>query len=154
MRLVDVYQTTDAPRHLYELLGEREPHHNISHKAMPTWQEHLQFIDSRPYLAWYLAEVADVGCVGSCYLSRGREIGIFVYKRHRGKGYGVGIGRMLWSQHPGRLLCNLNPDNMASRRMVERIGFRPLQVTYSLDAVPVAEEEPEEYDIASIGFAD
>ncbi len=40
MRLVDIYSVTDAADTLWRLLAEREPHQNISHRRMPTLQEH------------------------------------------------------------------------------------------------------------------
>ena len=39
---------------LYELLAERDPVANISHREMPTFDQHRKFVDSRPYKAWYL----------------------------------------------------------------------------------------------------
>ena len=35
---------------LYELLSERDPVANISHKQMPTYDEHIRFVTSKPYL--------------------------------------------------------------------------------------------------------
>ena len=52
IRLADVYKVPDAPRFLYELLAERDPIANISHKKMPSWQEHWKFIASEPYKFW------------------------------------------------------------------------------------------------------
>ena len=34
---------------LYELLKKRDPRTNISHRAMPTYQNHVKFIKSKPY---------------------------------------------------------------------------------------------------------
>src|SRR5258708_39663719 len=41
-------------RFLYQLLKDRSQIANISHERMPTFQEHLAFVDSHPYHAWYL----------------------------------------------------------------------------------------------------
>ena len=54
MKLIDVYASPEAARVLYELLAERNPEQNISHKAMPSFDEHCAFVASKPYQAWYL----------------------------------------------------------------------------------------------------
>ena len=41
-------------RFLYELLKEREPSTNISHRKLPTFSEHLNFVLSKPYSKWYI----------------------------------------------------------------------------------------------------
>ena len=41
-------------RFLYNLLKERDPRANISHKKMPTYNEHVMFVSSRPYSKWYV----------------------------------------------------------------------------------------------------
>ena len=49
LRLVDVYDTynpSPPETYLYEMLGEREMTHGISHKGMPTYKEHCAFVDS------------------------------------------------------------------------------------------------------------
>ena len=66
----------------HQLLAEREPHENISHREVPTWADHCAFMQSRPHAAWYwfASEGEPAGCV---YLSRQREIGVGVLKKHR-----------------------------------------------------------------------
>ena len=39
---------------LYDLLKERDPKSNISHKKMPTFLQHKKFIKSGPYSKWYI----------------------------------------------------------------------------------------------------
>src|SRR5882724_9540483 len=79
MRLVDIYTDIhQALPLLWRLMEEREPHENISHKRMPTWREHEDFVCSVPYAAWYL--ICDEEPVGGVYLTRQREIGIGVLK--------------------------------------------------------------------------
>lgn len=133
MRLVDLYRVAEAPALLYRLLEEREPDVNISHKAMPSWRQHLAFIRSRPYRAWYLIE-ADGGYVGAVYLSRQNEIGVFVLREHRGKGYGSAAVRKVMERHRSvkRFLANINPRNQRSIALFSDLGFRHIQNTYEL----------------------
>ena len=41
-------------RFLYDLLKERTSSTNISHKKMPTYKEHVKFVNSKPYAKWYV----------------------------------------------------------------------------------------------------
>lgn len=131
MNLVSVYDRPDeATGVLYDLLSERDETININHKRMPCYEEHQAFVLSEPYLAWYLIE--DAGYLGSIYLTRQREVGLFIFNEHQGKGYGRLALELLRAKHPGRLLANISPKNIRSLRFFERLGFEPLQVTYEL----------------------
>jgi RimJ/RimL family protein N-acetyltransferase len=138
LTLVDVYDdSADSYGRtcvaLFGLLAEREAHQNISHKSMPTWDEHSEFVASRPYLHWYMI-VSDYRAgviLGSCYLSRQREIGVSVYRAYRGRGIGKWAVQELMRRHPGRFLANVNPLNDASARLFEGLGFKLIQHTYA-----------------------
>lgn len=41
-------------RFLYQLLKLRKPLENISHKNMPSYNEHTKFVKSKPYQKWYI----------------------------------------------------------------------------------------------------
>jgi len=131
--LVSVYRLPKtAPELLYRLLGEREPHVNISHRGMPTWKSHVKFIASHPYSAWYLIRSGQ-DHVGAIYLTTLGEIGIGVLAQWRGHGFGRAAIRALMRKHPrGRFLANINPGNATSIRMFSDMGFRIIQQTYEL----------------------
>jgi RimJ/RimL family protein N-acetyltransferase len=133
MALVSVYRLPKrAPQILYQLLHEREPHVNISHRVMPTWQQHRKFIEQRPYRAWYLIK-AGSDYVGAIYLTSMNEIGIGILAQCQGHGFGARAVRLLMRRHGRRrYLANLNPRNDRSRRMFERLGFAIIQHTYEL----------------------
>lgn len=138
MKLVSVYEDLRRCRMaafegncrlLYQLLQERKPEESISHKEMPTWEEHCTFVMSQPYLGWYLAWVNDK-VVGACYLTHQREIGVSILLSERGHGYGVDAVQCLIAKFPGRFLANINPANSASLMMFRKLGFGgPIQVT-------------------------
>ena len=137
MKLIDVYASPEAARVLYELLAERNPEQNISHKAMPSFDEHCAFVASKPYQAWYLiVDDTDVASapkvVGAIYLSKAREVGLFIFKRYQAMGYGKAALRRLNALHPGRLLANVAPGNGRSHRFFSDRGFKLVQVTYEL----------------------
>ena len=56
MNLISIYERPDRALVLHQLLEEREPEANISHKAMPSWEEHVRFVESKPYEAWYFID--------------------------------------------------------------------------------------------------
>lgn len=131
MELVSVYETLDAPRILYQLLREREAWQSISHKAMPSEADHMSFYLSRPYLSWCLIAPRPF-VVGAVYLTKQREIGVFVFKRYRGNGFGKNAIRMMMEHRPGAFLANVNPANEPSKKLFEGLGFKKIQETYAL----------------------
>ena len=138
MRLIAVYDGIYkiGVDELYELLRERTEQQSISHKKMPTYQEHCRFVDSKPYKDWFLIE--DHGeAVGAIYLTHQNEIGVFIFKKYQGKGYGPLAIHMLMCRFPGeRFLANINPNNAASIKCFTQLGFKLIQQTYELEEQP------------------
>lgn len=142
MILRPIQGVPDAAEILYRLLRERsaEGSVNISHRAMPSWEEHLAFIDSTPFRAWYLIEVEGqiVGYVSATFQN---EIGIVLFQKYRSSGYGARAVKMLMEKHAplpaipskraAEWLANINPANERSVRMFCGLGFRVRQVTYA-----------------------
>lgn len=144
--LVDVYQTYSSMHVLYELLGERKPEESISHKRMPTWEEHCDFVRSRPYTAWYIIDI-DSEPVGAVYLSRQREVGIGIFKRHRGKGYAKQAITELLEKYPGKVYANINPANGPSISLFRSLNFQgPIQVTLERDCSSPPNSQPHTSD--------
>lgn len=150
MKLLPISEYPDHAKILYDLLAERPAEASISHKAMPTWEEHLEFIGQKPgawgsgrahpYQAWYIAQEwlsHDDGMqvVGSVYLTNANEIGVSVFAKYQGHGFGEEAVRMLMELHwPRRFLANVAPGNEPSRRMFEKLGFKLIQQTLALEA--------------------
>ena len=136
IELVSVYNDPAAYGLLHDLLAERSPEESISHKKMPSYFEHIQFVDSKPYKAWYLVIEESEGYVGAVYLSRQNEIGVGIFKAHRGKGYGEAAVKELMRRCPltegDRYLANVNPSNDVSRAMFEKLGAKVIQYTYEV----------------------
>jgi RimJ/RimL family protein N-acetyltransferase len=134
IRLVDVYseiaESRLATKFLYKLLEERDPVANISHREMPTFEQHTDFVYSLPYKAWYIVWAQDEP-VGATYLSYADEIGISILKSHQGKGYGEAAVQLLMRMNPGKqFLANIAPRNVRSIAMFEGLGFEPCQITF------------------------
>ena len=133
MKLVDVYSSPHAARVLYDFLKERDPNVNISHKEMPAWERHLDFMASRPYQAWFLIQSDDEEFVGSIYVTGKSEVGLFIFKAHRRKGYGSQAFAELRLHHPERLLANISPTNTLSQSFFKKHGFKLIQETYIVE---------------------
>lgn len=143
MRLIPISEHPDHAKILYDLLAERTAEQSISHREVPTLQQHLDFIEKMDpdngyleerYGEWNLIEVDDV-IVGSIYVTQRDEIGISIFKLHQRKGYGTAaIGLQIKQWGRGRYLANINPLNEASRKMFEKLGFKHIQNTYALEA--------------------
>jgi len=117
---------------LFELLKERDPHTNISHKKMPSYNEHLKFIKSKPYTKWYVILKSEYR-IGSIYLSKNDEIGIFLSKKYQGKNIGNDALSELIRKNPReRYLANVNPKNKKSSIFFKNNNFKLIQHTYEM----------------------
>ena len=115
---------------LYDLLKNRNPNVNISHKKMPSFKEHIKFIDSKPYSKWYIIR-QNSEKVGSIYLSKQNEIGLFLKNNVQGRNIGTKALNLLITKNPKkRILANINPKNKKSIKFFEKNGFKLIQYTF------------------------
>lgn len=115
---------------LYELLKERDPIANISHRKMPSYSEHEKFVKSKPYAKWYVIKSENYRA-GSIYLTKNNEIGIFMKKNMRDKNIGKTALEILMKKNPKkRYLANVSPDNAKSQKFFLGRGFKLIQYTY------------------------
>lgn len=139
-RLANVYTTRNSYAVLYDLLKERTKAQSISHQVMPTLHEHIDFVRSMPYEAWYLiCQYPGSAPVGSIYLTRLREVGIFIFRAHQHNGYATAALDLLRAQHPGRMLANVSPANAPSLAFFRNHG-KVIQITYELPNQPREEQ--------------
>jgi RimJ/RimL family protein N-acetyltransferase len=131
IKLRDVNQSDF--RFLYNLLKERDPNVNISHKKMPTYSEHVKFVKSKPYTKWCIIESGKQK-VGSIYLSKNDEIGIFLKKRFQGENIGQQSLWLFMKMNPRkRYLANVSPTNTVSQKFFKKNDFRLIQYTYEFE---------------------
>ncbi len=131
-KFLPVPMVPDGIEFLYGLLGEREDHVNISHKKMPTFEEHEAFVKSEPYEAWYIM-LDDDDFVGSVYLTDRREVGIFISKLHQGMRYGSEALAFMEKTHGLPIYANISVNNPGSVAFFRSKGFTPLQITLLKD---------------------
>ena len=122
----------DDHRFLFELLEQRQLFANISHKKMPTWDEHVEFVKSKPYLKWYIIYSKEEK-IGTISLTFENEIGIFIKKGTEGKGIGSHALKMLIEKKSNlRYLANINPKNKESIKFFKKNRFKLIQYTYEI----------------------
>jgi len=118
---------------LYELLKERKITTNISHKKMPSFIQHEKFVVSKPYLKWYVINECEKD-MGSIYLTKNNEIGLFILKKYQNKKLGFKALTLMIKKHPkSQYLANINPKNRKSIQFFKQNGFKLIQYTYVLN---------------------
>ena len=139
MRLVSVYENqVRSARTLYVLLEERPGDGNISHAAMPTWEEHKAFIASRPFLLWLMIE-HEGEYVGAIEANDRNEFGVSILQRYQRWGLGSAALKLFMDTHKplpaapairnGCWLANVAPGNKPAHAFFEKHGFRLIQET-------------------------
>lgn len=134
----------------WQLLKERPECANITHKAMPTREEHMAFVAAHPYRQWYVIESDVVRDprphrvpVGTIYASHQNEIGIAILREHQRHGWASRAIQELIEFLPplpgipgarsGWWLANVSPYNQPSLDLFWRkLGCHKLQVTFQL----------------------
>jgi len=118
---------------LFQLLKNRDSRANISHKKMPTYQQHVKFVKSKPYSKWYII-IQSKEKVGSIYLSKTNEIGIFILKIFQKQNIGKSALNELFKKNPRKhYLANVNPKNRKSIQFFKNNGFKLIQYTFELE---------------------
>lgn len=132
---------------LFALLEERPPEANISHQRMPTFEEHLRFVRSKPYRRWLMVErVIDGGDrigVGAVYATDKNEIGIAILRAHQRRGYAreaiVELMRQIQplagesSVRRGKFIARVAPNNKVSQKFFESMfDAKLIELTYEL----------------------
>ena len=99
---------------------------------MPTYNKHINFISSKPYSKWYIIYFERTK-VGSIYISKQNEIGIFIMKKFLKKRIGSEALEIIIKSNPRKqFLANINPKNKKSIEFFKKNGFKILQHTYEL----------------------
>ena len=128
--LKSIEDETDI-RFLYELLLERPNIANISHKEIPSYEQHTEFVKNNPYSVWFIIMDGDIR-VGSIYKTKLGEIGIFVKQEYQHQGIAKQAIPIMYSFFPKRNLANVSPHNPKSISLFEKLGFNHIQNTYEL----------------------
>ena len=122
--------TADDAEFLFDLLKQREGTVNISHKSLPDWEEHIQYVKKHDYQSWDIIWVENTR-IGNIYLTKNNEIGIFIDKKLQFHGYGSkALEEFMKKNGKKRYLANVNPTNYKSIQFFGKNGFTHIQNTY------------------------
>ena len=117
---------------LYDLLKNKDPNANISHKKMPSYDEHVKFVMSKPYTNWYIIEY-DKKNVGAIYLSKQDEIGISVNNDYEYDHIVKPALKLLMKLNQRkRYLANTSPKDVRSQEFLLKNGFTGLEYVYEM----------------------
>ena len=120
-------------RFLYELLEERKSITYISHKKMPTYEEHVKFVRSKPYSKWYIINVNGEKA-GSIYLTKQNEIGIHLFRIFEdSQRYQDIIKKLMSEDSESEFFINISPKNELYINFTKDLGFSLIQHTYERD---------------------
>lgn len=110
---------------LHMLLRQRKPWQNISHKELPSCEEHSNFVDSEPYKHWYIIK-GNNKPIGAIYLTNSNEIGLFIFETWQGNGYGKAALNELFRLHikMKEFKANISPNNSRSIAFFANQGFK------------------------------
>jgi len=115
---------------LYELLKERDPKNNISHKKMPTFSQHVKFVKSKPYSKWYIIYFNKEKC-GTVYLTKLNEIAFQLKKEYFHKKIEDYVLELILKKNTcSRYLANVNPNNKKKIAFFKKNEFKLIQYTY------------------------
>ena len=124
--------TREIQEALWGLLDKKfaETDINISHKSMPTYVEHCDFVNSIPYLGWYIVRASGY-TIGSAYITRQGEIGVYIDPDYRKHDVVKKTIAEIARRHPrSSYLFNVNPRNKDMIKILEDKGAKLLQSTY------------------------
>jgi len=117
---------------LYDLLKNKDPNANISHKKMPSYDEHVKFVMSKPYTNWYIIEY-DKTKVGAIYLSKQDEIGISISNDYEYDQIVKPALKLLMKLNQRkRYLANTSPKDIRSQEFLLKNGFTGLEYVYEM----------------------
>jgi len=117
---------------LYDLLKNKDPNSNISHKKMPSYDEHIKFVSSKPYTNWYVIEY-DEKNTGAIYLSKLDEIGISIGSDYEYEQIAKVAIKLLMELNPRkRYLVNVSPKDIRTQEFLLKNGFSGLEYVYEM----------------------
>ena len=123
----------------YDLLLQRR--HGISHRLAPVFEDHIKFVNSNPYRAWYLA-MNNQKAVGTFYLSKENTIGINISEINYEQTVAAIINYVKNNYSPlpeiksvraSIFTINVPPTNLSLIKILEKLDKEIIQICYALE---------------------
>ena len=99
---------------------------------MPTYDEHVEFVMSKPYTNWYIIEYSKKN-VGTIYLSKQDEIGISINNDYEYDQIVKPALKLLMKLNQrNRYLANTSSKDVRSQEFLLKNGFTSLEYVYEM----------------------
>jgi len=114
---------------LYDMLKRRKPEENISHKRMPSYEEHMIFCESKPYKEWNVI-YDGIKKIGNVYITRLNELGFHLVSSKDS------VIDFIFSFYAGiARYANVSPKNTKLKKILTSIGYKLIQHTYEKETI-------------------
>ena len=123
---------------LYAQLKNRS--HNISHKSVPSFDEHTEFVQNHPYRKWIIVRNTEIA-IGNVYMQYNNSIGLNIYPSVTCEQIYKILRRIFASNSPlpavpsvrfGEFFLNVATDNKMLQNMLSSLGFSEVERTFVL----------------------
>ncbi len=139
-RLTKIEKCKSHIMSLYELLKKRKNNSNISHVKLPSLNEHIRFVNSRPYRTWFLIEKNEV-LEGSVYINNVNVISIHLLRNNITLYEEILLFLIknfkplpaIPSKRNANFTVNLSPKNKLYAKLIVGKGAKKIQETYTLE---------------------
>lgn len=142
VELVPVYDLTDdKASFLYMLLEQRlkEPIGNLKLDKLPSWADHIKYIECRPYALWAIIRL-DIEWVGSVAIDYDGTVSVYVIKSVRREGVAKEAIRQAMAVCQKRNMANfkavIRAENAASQGLFSSLGFKSDTITMTRQVEP------------------
>lgn len=123
---------------LYMQLKNRS--HNISHKSVPSFDEHTQFVQNHPYRKWIIIKDSEI-VIGNVYIQYNNSIGLNVDSLVTCEQINKILKGIYGSYSPlpavpsvriGEFFLNVATDNKILQKKLSSLGFSEVERTFIL----------------------
>lgn len=120
---------------LFMLLQKRKFY--ISHKNMPTWEDHEKFVKSKPYFKWFII-LEDKIKIGSLYINHDNSIGLSLIEEKKLLIRNIisiienkfEPQQAIKSSRPGKFFYNVNPNDEIFIKALKENGYQISQISF------------------------
>lgn len=138
--LIKVTKSVFHAKTLYNILKSRDKKNDISHRSLPTFKEHQNFINSMPYRYWLLI-YKKKNIIGSVYITYLNEISIKLIKNNS-LAYKMTLYLIVANIKPlspipskrnKNFVINISPKDKFYVTLLSKIGAKKIQETFKFD---------------------
>jgi len=123
---------------LYQLLEKRD--FGISHRSMPSFASHRNFVINHPYVLWYILFMNDHPC-GAVYVQDDNSVGVnlvdpqasIVEEIVEFLRLNLFPRKKILSKIPPYFFINVSADDGKMNAILNDLRFKPIQISYRIE---------------------